>query len=213
MSGVAVRHGTSADIEAAVSVWKASNAARRGGRPAPPEYEERARSHVKNPDSLLFVADGETGIVGMAVGMQGLADDGAGPPIEGLCHIGMVFVAPDNWGEGIGGMLVDTVLDEARSRGYGKAQLWAHKDNPRARRLYERRGFGRSGREKKDDLGEGSSTMNATCDTESGQWFRARHPGASPGGASPRMGRPFAKETTRLHDGVRFSGSDQPDSV
>ncbi|MBA2691451.1 MAG: GNAT family N-acetyltransferase [Rubrobacter sp.] len=153
MSGVSVRLGIPEDFEAAVAVWREADTVRRGGEP-PPEHEERARGHVENPDSFLLVADDAGGIVGVACAMQGLADDGAGPPIEGLCHVGMVFVAPGRWGEGVGGMLVDATLDEARSRGYGKAQLWTHKGNSRARRLYERRGFGRSGREMKDDLGE-----------------------------------------------------------
>lgn len=154
MSGVAVRLGGSSDFEAAISVWRASEVARSGERPVSPEQEERARGHVENPDSFLLVAEGAGDIVGVACAMPGLADDGAGPEIEGLCHIGMVFVAPEHWGAGIGGMLVDATLDEARSRGYQETQLWTHKDNERAKRLYERRGFGRSGREMKDDLGE-----------------------------------------------------------
>ena len=84
----------------------------------------------------------------MALGTQGLADDGAGPPVEGLCHVSMVFVAPDYWGRGIGGRLVDALLPEARSRGYDRAQLWTQSDNMRARRLYEGRCFVPSGREK-----------------------------------------------------------------
>jgi len=61
----------------------------------------------------------------------------------------MVFVAPERWG--VGGRLVDALLAEAR--GYDRAQLWTQADNPGARRLYEGRGFRRSGREK-DELGE-----------------------------------------------------------
>lgn len=155
MRGVSVRLGDSSDIESAISVWRASDTARRGGRPAPPEYESRTRSHASKPDSFLLLADDADEVVGMAVGMQGLSDDGAGPPIAELCHIGAVFAAPERWGEGgVGGKLVDAALDEARSRGYEKAQLWTHADSLRARRLYERRGFTRTGREGKDDLGD-----------------------------------------------------------
>ena len=46
---------------------------------------------------------------------------------------------------------MDRLLAEARTRGYERAQLWTHADNARARRLYEGRGFVRSGREKPDD--------------------------------------------------------------
>ena len=89
----------------------------------------------------------------MALGVQGLADDGAGPPVQGFCHVSMVFVAPERWGQGIGGRLVDALLAEARARGYDRAQLWTQADNPGAQRLYGGRGFLRSGREK-EDLGE-----------------------------------------------------------
>jgi GNAT superfamily N-acetyltransferase len=101
----------------------------------------------------LLVADDDGRIVGMAVGEQALSNDGTGPPIEGLCHVSMVFVAPERWGEGLGGRLVDALLEEVSGRGYDRAQLWTQNDNARARRLYEHRGFRPSGREK-DELGE-----------------------------------------------------------
>jgi GNAT superfamily N-acetyltransferase len=154
MSDICVRPGTPSDTEAAVKVWKASDTARRGGSQIPPEHERRARDHIENPDSFLLVAEDGDSVVGMACGMQGLADDGAGPEIPGLCHIGMVFVAPERWGEGVGGVLVDAALDEARLLGFERTQLWTHARNERARRLYERRGFEWSGREKEDDLDE-----------------------------------------------------------
>jgi ribosomal protein S18 acetylase RimI-like enzyme len=151
-----VRRGGPDDLASALAVWRAAEEARRGG-PASPEHGDRMRAHMENPTAFLLVADGADGadgIVGMAAGMQGLEDDGAGPPIQGLCHVGAVFVKPDRWGEGLDGGLVDAVLSEARSRGYSRAQLWTHADNRRAHRLYERCGFGRTGREKQDDLGE-----------------------------------------------------------
>jgi len=154
MVATAVRLGGPADFELTLALWRASNEARRDGRPVPQAQEKRLRAALGDPRSFLFVVDREGGLSGMAVGMQGLADDGAGPPVDGLCHVGAVFVAPERWGEGLGGRLVDAVLSEARSRGYARAQLWTHADNERAQRLYEGRGFGRSGREKADDTGE-----------------------------------------------------------
>jgi len=150
MGDAVIRHGEAADVEPAVAVWLAANSARRGGLPPRPE---RARGHVSNPGAFLLVADDAGEVVGMALGVQGLADDGAGPPVKGLCHVSMVFVAPEYWGMGIGGRLVDALLTEARSRGYDRAQLWTQSDNARARQLYEGRGFRASGREK-DELGE-----------------------------------------------------------
>ena len=149
-----VRPGKAGDAESAIAVWKLANEARREGAPVPPQHETRVRSYLEMPDSFLAVAEAEHGLAGMAVGMQGLDDDGAGPPIPGLCHIAMVFVHPDAWGQGVGKQLMRHVLDEGTARGYVRFQLWTHADNDRAQRLYEGLGFRRSGREKDDDLGE-----------------------------------------------------------
>ena len=138
-----VRRGGPDDLAPALEAWRAAEEARRGG-PASPLHGGRVRAHVEDPTAFLLVADAA----------EGIADDGAGPPVRGLCHIGAVFVAPDRWEEGFGGELVDAVLAEARSRGYGRAQLWTNARNARAHRLYERRGFRRTGREGRDDFGE-----------------------------------------------------------
>lgn len=151
---VHVRPGGPTDVDPAVAVWQAANTARRGGQPVPPAHEARVRGYAEKADSFLFVAEEAGEVVGMAWGMQGLADDGAGPPVPGLCHISMVFVAPQRWGEGIGGRVLDGVLADARARRYRRVQLWTHADNRRAQRLYEGHGFRRSGRETDDDLGE-----------------------------------------------------------
>lgn len=153
MGDVVIRRGGPEDVEPAVAVWLAANTARRDGLPTRPDQEARARGQVRKPDAFLLVADAAGDVVGMALGMQGLSDDGAGPPVRGLCHVSMVFVAPDHWGRGVGGRLVDALLTEARSRGYDRAQLWTQADNARARRLYEGRGFRHSGRQK-EEFGE-----------------------------------------------------------
>ena len=153
MGQAVIRHGEPADFEPAVAVWLAANSARRKGLKPGDKQAARARGHVNNPEAFLLVAEDAGDVVGMALGTQGLADDGAGPPVRGLCHVSMVFVAPDYWGIGLGGRLVDALLPEARSRGYDRVQLWTQFDNVRARRLYEGRGFVPSGREK-DEFGE-----------------------------------------------------------
>jgi len=93
-------------------------------------------------------------VVGTILGMQGLDQDGAGPPVPGLLHISLLSVAPDHWGQRIGRLLVDQVLDRAWARGFEQAQLWTHADNLRANRLYKSMGFRRSGRVRIDDWGE-----------------------------------------------------------
>ncbi len=121
MGEAVIRPGGPADVELAVAVWLAANTARREGLPPPPEAKARARGHVGNLAAFLLIADDAGEVVGMALGVQALSDDGIGPPVPGLCHVSMVFVAPNRWGEGLGGRLVDALLKEARSRGYDRA--------------------------------------------------------------------------------------------
>lgn len=153
MSAGAVTIGpaTPDEREAALAVWRAAIAARRAGRPAPAHVEDRVRRGLDRDEGFLVVARDGARVVGMALGLPGRADDGAGPPVPGLCHVSSVYVAPDRWGLGVGRRLVDAVLAEAAARGYDRAQLWTQADNERARRLYVGRGFRASGRCKTDD--------------------------------------------------------------
>ena len=149
-----IRAGEAEDVDAAVAVWRSANTARRGGQPVPDEHEHRVRGYMGKEDAFFLVAEDRREVVGMALGMQALEDDGVGPPSDGLCHISAVFVAPDHWGKGIGRQTLLSLMSEARKRGYGRAQLWTHADNERAHRLYRGLGFVLSGREKPDDLGD-----------------------------------------------------------
>jgi GNAT superfamily N-acetyltransferase len=148
---VLVRPGTRVDEVPVVALWRVAAADRRSGQPVVDTHEERVRAFFRDFNAFLVVSDTEQGaLLGAAVGRQALADDGTGPPVPGLLHISMVLVRPDRWGQGLGSVLLDTTLDEARLREYERAQLWAHADSARAHRLCESRKFFRTGRERAD---------------------------------------------------------------
>lgn len=52
-----------------------------------------------------------------------------------------IFVAMDARGKGVGSILLQAVMTEARRRGYTQVRLDVVDTNPRARALYERMGF------------------------------------------------------------------------
>ena len=54
----------------------------------------------------------------MACAEAARGEDGAGPVIPGGCFLNLLFVVPERWGEGIGGVILDAVLGEARRRRY-----------------------------------------------------------------------------------------------
>ena len=149
MGNVVIREGLAEDLETAFAVWRAAETMRRGSLPIQPVTEERVRAYARRSGAFLIVADDEiSGVVGMALGTPATSCP------AGLCILQMVFVAPGHWGEGIGGRLVDAAVAQARSRGFGRAKLWTHAANSRARRLYEGHGFVDSGCQEIGELGE-----------------------------------------------------------
>jgi GNAT superfamily N-acetyltransferase len=102
-------------------------------------WDERAARGAAGEDQVTYVAEVEGRWVGMAVG---LAD---GPDATRLALVGM-FVEPDARGRGVGGALVEAVAEWARRRGAAVLSLWVVATNRPAIALYERCGFGPTGR-------------------------------------------------------------------
>jgi GNAT superfamily N-acetyltransferase len=157
---VVVRPGLPTDHERAIEVWAAADSARRGG-PAPADVPDTLRERFRAEGTWLLVADDDGTVVGITQGMPAREDDGAGDVIPGRCHLSLVFVLPERWGQGIGTALVEAALVEARARGYDRLQLWTNEDNVRAQALYRRHGLAPSGRVMTDRFGE-----------QSGHWVR-----------------------------------------
>jgi GNAT superfamily N-acetyltransferase len=78
--------------------------------------------------------------------------DGKGRVIPGGCFLSYLYVVPERWGEGIGGVILDAVLAEAKRRRSSRIQLWTHEDNERSHRLYRSRGFSPTGRTVEDGV-------------------------------------------------------------
>ncbi|WP_269584815.1 GNAT family N-acetyltransferase [Roseibium sp. Sym1] len=60
---------------------------------------------------------------------------------DGCLLMDGIFVAEDARGRGIGGALLEAVFTEARSRNLSRVRLDVINTNPRAKALYERKGF------------------------------------------------------------------------
>ena len=89
--------------------------------------------------------DDEGEPVGMAAAMPSREDFEDGPLVPGLCYLDLIFVVPERWGDGIGALLLDTVLADARGRGFSRIHLLTHDDNERAQTLYASRSFAKTG--------------------------------------------------------------------
>ncbi|MFI0453380.1 GNAT family N-acetyltransferase [Actinomadura sp. 6N118] len=140
-----VRRGTSADVIAASEVVFLADAARAVDPPIEEHARARTTHRLGDPRTFFFVAEHHGRIIGSAAGMSGRLDGGLGEAIPGLCHVSMVAVLPELWGQGIGRQLLAALVDEARDRGYERVQLFTQADNTRGHALYERLGFSRTG--------------------------------------------------------------------
>ncbi|MEZ5142592.1 MAG: GNAT family N-acetyltransferase [Acidimicrobiales bacterium] len=138
----------------AVALVVARADARRLGRPLP-----TALVHLSGPDgpgrwARLLTSAGtvtlgafEAGRLASAVIVAPMrADSGRGDVVPEWAHVALVVSDPDHWGRGLASKLLfhlDVVLAE---EGYHHLELWTQRDNLRARRFYERRGWTRSRR-------------------------------------------------------------------
>ena len=107
---------------------------------------ERARTHLRAPASWFLLANEGPALVGMASAEPLRDGDETGPVIPGGCSLHFLFVIPERWGEGIGGVILDAIPAEAKRRHYSRIHLWTNKDNERSARLYRSRGFAPAGR-------------------------------------------------------------------
>ena len=160
------------DHEAIADLWFRAQAARRPGsfvtiRDARTLVAERALL----PDARFILACEGGKTVGIAYVGPGRANDGTGLPIRGLLHVSTIAVEPSQWGRGIGTEIVGHVLEVARERGARRIQFWTQADNLRAQRLYERLGFARNGREKRDIRGESIVQYQLALEPTSHQSF------------------------------------------
>jgi len=161
MRAIEVRPGTGADVDDAVSVCERSNLARRQGnwssRPGRFAQITASLHDAAGHDTASWFLVGRDGTeaVAMAFVHPFRADGGSGDVIASTWFLSLIYVVPERWGEGIGGRLLDVVIDEAKRRGCHHMYLWTHEhQNERAQRLYRSRSFAPTGRTMHDEEGQ-----------------------------------------------------------
>ena len=65
--------------------------------------------------------------------------------LDGVAHVGAVFVSPAYWRQGIARRMLGLAEDAMRARKFGSARLWTPEGAP-AERLYSALGWERDGR-------------------------------------------------------------------
>ncbi|HEY7770881.1 ribosomal protein S18-alanine N-acetyltransferase [Longimicrobium sp.] len=101
-----------------------------------PWKEDTFRGLLKRTDSDFLVAEMDGDVVGYAAAWTVLDQ----------AELGNVAVAPEARGAGVGGALVDAVVDHVRDRGAAELFLEVRVSNEAAKSVYRQRGFTGVGR-------------------------------------------------------------------
>ena len=150
---VVLRQLSGSDVEGVASVWQSALDQRRADLGIARVSD--AGLVLERPGVFAVGLFDDDDLVSMTLAMPARGDDGRSVHnVPGLAHISSVATLPGRWGEGLAGRCVRAIMSQATRRGFARVQLWTHRSNAGARRLYEREGFEPSGRELVDDHGE-----------------------------------------------------------
>jgi len=144
---VRVRLATAEDLDALAALVARANATYRewaGASWRPPGIaHERSRWQDRYQDVAVWnaIAAWNEEPLGCVSFTDARRLEGAGSAIAGVAHLSRLFVDPEQWGRGIGSLLLDRAVEEMRKRRYERAQLFTAADNMRSRRFYERHGW------------------------------------------------------------------------
>ena len=97
------------------------------------------------PGQQVFVGEADGRVVGFGfVGPERLEAEGT---FSGLGEVYAFYLHPDAWGSGLATPLMERCHAHLRDGGFSDAVLWVLRDNPRARRFYEKMGWSTTGKE------------------------------------------------------------------
>ena len=131
------RNGTQTDAASCVSLWVLACAARDGVAVA--GVAERARPKFDRAECWIVAAEPATDILGFVLATKprsGLPADPTDAPV-----VGLLAVAPEAQGRGLGGALLTAAAAELARRGHEHAVLHVLAGNSSAIRLYARNGW------------------------------------------------------------------------
>jgi len=101
---------------------------------------------VVDPNVTVLVGTLSGSVVGFC-SFLACRDDDASPR---TCEIATLYIEPSHWRSGVGGALVDRVVELARARGFLKLSLWVLATNAAAQAFYQSRRFSADGHSKTD---------------------------------------------------------------
>jgi putative acetyltransferase len=105
------------------------------------KYEDMASANPGIPPDLSFVAEIDGKIVGFSINRSTYLM----VPLTEVCIIHAILVHPDYQGQGIGGKLIEALLNHCQTEGVGMViRALIPRDNKQLQALFKRKGFQRS---------------------------------------------------------------------
>ena len=114
---------------------------------SPPEVGPDWAVRFLEPDRWTVVIEENGELIGFTSFRQayeGVPPAASGPVMEGVAHVGAVFVSPEHWRRGIARRMLGLAEERMRARRFVKAMLWTPDGAP-AERLYAALGWERDG--------------------------------------------------------------------
>jgi len=137
--GLLLRAGSTGDLDRIVAIQEAASL-RALAHIFPPDRYPFPREAIRVQWEAWLADDGANVIVAEADG------EPAGVVVVEPGWLAGLYALPERWGGGVGPRLHDEAVDRLRRLDNGCARLWVLKENGRARRFYERRGWLEDGR-------------------------------------------------------------------
>ena len=134
---VSIRRMTHSDIHEVLVLDRVI----RGSRRDVIKFEDLASANPGTPPDISFVAEVEGRIVGFSINRSTYLM----VPLTEVCIIHAILVDPDYRGLGIGGKLIEALLNHCQTEGVGMViRALIPRDNKQLQALFKRKGFQRS---------------------------------------------------------------------
>ncbi|MBB4437306.1 MULTISPECIES: GNAT family N-acetyltransferase [Rhizobium] len=136
-----IREACKDDLPALVAMFAADALGGHGDTTEPEAFPDYVRAFAvieASPDQALYVAERGGEVVGTFQTMVTTSLTGRG---SSAMIIDAVQTRADMRGQGVGGLMIEFAIAEAKSRGFGRVALTSNAVRKDAHRFYERLGF------------------------------------------------------------------------
>lgn len=117
------------------------------------EFTEKFRQEIDNGNRVVYIYKINDEFIGEIAYVFDMNDADYTIPNQRI-YISRLIVKKEYRNQGIGGILIDYILDEIKKMGYKEATIGVDKDNATALHLYKKKGFTKILFDGKDEYGE-----------------------------------------------------------